>query len=235
MKRFSTVSSVGIVLSVLPFVLLLALLMALVSGLSGWWLAGIVGVGYLHAVTSGTIVRWMHRIYLGAPTLEPGERASCGDSRLTPSQRAFIASADPCAVPHSPGLQLVFPTVLLALAASGTWLSLRAVAIGTLAILALLVAWLIASLMLMWPLHRRIYVERGMRSNQLVLVSVAMWMMYGLVWLTALGVIFVCLRSSLTLALAWSTGLALGVALALWKPPLVWQTSAVEPSDAHVE
>jgi hypothetical protein len=131
-----------------------------------------------------------------------------------------VMSIDLRSVQHASWSRFVFPTVLLVLAVVGELLSTIGLVVLIGGLLASLITWLLCSAMLMWPLHRHIYLERETSLATLRVLKAATWGTYGLVWLALSGALLLFLAMSLPLAMSWGFGIGTGVTLALWQKPL---------------
>lgn len=218
--RYWIASTLLFLLSVTPFVLLLALLVApLLDGLAPWWSISVVFLAYANTLGSEAVYRRVQQMYASIPAVDPNERVSWWQPRLSHTQQELM-SIDLDTVRHASWSRFIFPTVLLVLAVVSEVLSQISLIVLIGGFLSFLLAWLFSSAMLMWPLHRHIYLERGASPRRLLIIKAAMWGTYGLVWVAMSGALLLFLVSSLSLAVAWSLGLGAGVALALWKKPL---------------
>lgn len=229
MTRVATATILSLILTSTPLGLLAALVIALSTDSSGWWAVGIVVGGYVHMLVSARLEGFIFGAAATAPTYDPAADDNPSDA-ITPSQRTFLASVDPRAVSHRHWRQFTFPTVLLGLAVAGTLLSPRTTIMLPMGFAMFSIAWLITSVMLMWPLHQRIAVERGMSQRVRIIRQIVALLMFGLCWLLAIGAMVMWIGSSPMGAAIWGGGFVSGAALAVWKRSLVWQPAADELS-----
>ncbi len=226
MSRVIVATTVGLILTTIPFLLLIALVVVLAADLGWWWTILIVIAAYIHALMSSLLAGPIHKTYLNDPTIDPTTAGPSDRRAPTTSQHAFIQSADPQLVRNRRWLALVFPTVMASMAVAGQLLSVHTAVVLIFGFFAFTFAWFTTSLMFTWPLYRHTNRERGMSPRLLLVYAAAFYTMLAIAWLLAIGALVMWVQSSPGSASIWGIGLTLGAALASWKRPLVWKTTS---------
>jgi hypothetical protein len=229
--RYYAAAAIAMMMAALPFVLLIAVFAVIAKPLHGaWWSITIVVVAYAHQLLSGPLMSVVHRWYGISSSPDAGAVTPPVSSRLTESQQEFLKSADDIKFSFRGVLyRLIFPTILLGILLSAQVMSGDLVTGLVAGVFGMVVAWFMTSLILMWPLQRQVFVERGYSTGRRLMSAVAFWTLCVVAWLGIVVVLLIFgLFWPLLVAVTWIVGVGGGVGLAVHRPPLVWRPAQVE-------